>query len=345
MKRPEKILEKKRVEFLYLVTFITATLLLNGCIATKPVNFVKEQYSNVENSLKETFSLRQQSLEGGPLLDVSDLPVYKKGTTYVYSDRTWERVENTKPGLVNWVDYRGYKSSGSEDIIFRKMQWETSTREGRREFTPFKSVFFEQPKSLWPLKIGNKFRYFEVGKWNEKKSPGNIKSYSATWHCSVKGTEHISVLAGEFDTWKIKCVRYRNYNDIDHSREIVFWNYAPEINHFVLKTHDYMYNKKPKRIELAAILPPKSVLSQQVQELRNKTIQKALEFNKRGKNAQWSSDADRISGSITPSGTFKIASSKYCRQYVEKLNMEGNPSTMYSIACRNEEKKWVVPMR
>ena len=65
-------------------------------------------------------------------------------------------------------------------------------------------------------------------------------------------------MAGDFDTFKIVCKRYyvsMNKNK-SNLREVKTWNYAPQVGHYVLATTKYYYDKKPRRQELLAVLPP-----------------------------------------------------------------------------------------
>jgi hypothetical protein len=56
------------------------------------------------------------------------------------------------------------------------------------------------------LRAGNAASYSETGTWIGKG--GAESSYRAVWSCAVTGTERVSVMAGDFDTYKIVCKRY-----------------------------------------------------------------------------------------------------------------------------------------
>jgi len=89
------------------------------------------------------------------------------------------------------------------------------------------------------------------------------KSYRVNWTCEVIGTERVAVMAGQFDTWKIACKRYNNSKNHSRARvkETRTWNYAPEIEHFVLTERQNPGRKAARRLELLAVLPPLSGLS------------------------------------------------------------------------------------
>ncbi|MGI9570141.1 MAG: hypothetical protein ACR2PH_10500, partial [Desulfobulbia bacterium] len=46
-----------------------------------------------------------------PNLAPAALPTYKEGTTYVYSNGSWERVIDTMPDAVSWESDRGSVST------------------------------------------------------------------------------------------------------------------------------------------------------------------------------------------------------------------------------------------
>ena len=63
-------------------------------------------------------------------LPSATLPTYRQGTTFVYSDGSWETVVANSAGQVTWRDHRGYVSSGSADFTRRRAEWQTRTRQG-----------------------------------------------------------------------------------------------------------------------------------------------------------------------------------------------------------------------
>ena len=220
----------------------------------------------------------------GKKLNPASLPVYQKGTTFVYSDGSWETVVANSADKVTWRDHRGYLSSGSADFTRRRTEWQSKTRQGIRQFEPRKDLWVKHKLSLWPLKIGNEASYAETGVWQRQGEPEN--SYRANWSCEVAGKERVSVMAGEFDTWKIVCKRYagKRLSAKSRIREIKTWHYAPEVGHYVLATRQYFTGKPSRRLELLAVLPPLSGLSAAAKRRLQSNIQKALELKKSGES-------------------------------------------------------------
>ena len=271
------------------------------------------------------------------------LPVYHPGTTYVYSDGTWETVIGAEPNVVSWKDHRGNTSTGTPDFTRRPLQYQTKTRQGTRVFGPRENIIVKGRESIWPLEVGKKANYTERGTWLDKRD-GSEHAYSAHWSCEVAGTERMVVTAGELDTWKIVCSRYASSrNARSQPREIKTWYYAPQIAHFVQMKSRYLYNKPSHQLELLAVLPPKGSLPTQARRKMDNSFQKAMEHQISGRSVVWSIANPATSGGITPYGTFKLEDGSFCRRYVQELNLSGDQQTYYGLACRDSQGRWDIP--
>ena len=290
-------------------------------------------------------TLPAASKTAGPQLEPASLPSYSRGTIFVYSDGKWETVTDTSPGMVTWRDYRNYVSSGSSDFTYRPLKWEGKTRSVTRQFGPRADLFTQNATTIWPLRAGNVANYSETGTWIEKD--GAESSYRTDWSCTVTATERVSVMAGDFDTFKIVCKRYHvsPSKNKSHLREQKTWNYAPEVGHYVLATTKYYYNKKSRRKELLAVLPPLNGFSARVRRQMERGFQKALERKKSGRSVRWSNTKLRTSVEIIPTKTFKTPDGKYSRRYIQKLTLPDGQRTYYGMAVRNSSGVWAVPRR
>ncbi len=278
--------------------------------------------------------------------DVSvGLPNYELGTTYVYSDGSWETVADISPQLVTWHDHRGYVYHRFPDFTYRSAKWKTRKRYGNRQFVPRSDVLFKKKTSLWPLKVGNVSGFSEMVTSNYPGEPP--KSYRVNWTCEVIGTERIAVMAGQFDTWKIACKRYNNSKNPSKARvkETRSWNYAPEIEHFVMTERQYSGRKATRRLELLAVLPPLSSLPDVTRQQMNSAFQMALELKKSGETAAWSIPDTFWSGQVTPTDTFRLADGRYSRRYIQKLNYPDGQRIYHGLAVRDSKGVWVIPRR
>jgi hypothetical protein len=273
------------------------------------------------------------------------LPVYKKGTTFIYANGTWETVMASSPDLVTWRNHRGYVSSGSPDFTRRRTAWQTGTRQGTRQFGPRKDLWVKKETSLWPLQTGNVSSFAETSTRRRKGEPETTSRYN--WACEVTGTEQVSVMAGVFDSWKIVCQRYstKNLTARSRARESKTWYYAPEIGHYVLTIRETFSGKPARRLELLAVLPPVDVFSHTALTRMNATFQKAMEFRKSGQSSSWATPNSSFSGEITPVGTFKLADGRFSRRFVHRLKLPEGSRTYYGMAVRDSSGRWVVPRR
>lgn len=281
----------------------------------------------------------------GPILNSVPLPTYREGTTFVYSDGTWESVMDASAETVTWKDHRNSISSGSPDFTRRRTKWQTKNRSGTRQYGPRADFIVKSDITLWPLQVGNMANYSETGTWTDKD--GAETNYQSLWGCEVAGTERVSVMAGDFDTWEIVCKRYNISKSKSQSklREVKTWYYAPVMGHYVLTTSKYYYQKKSQRQELLAVLPPLDDITPEVRREMDRSFQQALEYKKGGESVPWSNQNSEISGETIPVHTFKTPDGKYWRRYVQKLKLPGSHRTYYGMAVRGSDGVWIIPRR
>ncbi len=271
------------------------------------------------------------------------LPSYRRGTTFVYSDGSWETVVSASADEVVWKNHLGYLSSGSPDFTHRRTRWETATRRGERSFGAREDLFAKSDTSVWPLAAGKLARFSETGWWSEKEGPE--QTYSAQWACEVAGREKVAVAAGTFDTWRINCSRYsasgsRNVSRLWETRQ---WYYSPIVGHYVLLISKHVEDPEPHRQELLAVLPPAEDMAAKVRRGLESNFQQALEFNPSGRPRVWSDPKARVSADTTPAGTFRGADGTFCRRYVQTIKEADEPQTYYGMACRTPGGEWQVP--
>ena len=274
----------------------------------------------------------------GPDLARAPLPTYTKGTTYVYSNGSWETVIDVTPSAVTWENNRGRVSSGPPDFTYKQSSWKLRNRQGVREFAPREDVLAGAAHQLlWPLRVGNVAGHTERGVWSEKGGPE--KTYQTNWSCKVAGTERVSVMAGEFDTYAIECARRSGRR----TYELKTWYYAPAAGHYVLVTSKYTYDRPSWQKELLAVIPPDDGLSTAKRKRIAQSFQKTMEYNKSGQPLSFSDK--KIKVEITPTDTFRIDNGTYCRRYVQKMSLPNDKGTFFGMACRETNGAWVIPRR
>lgn len=292
--------------------------------------------------------------EGHPLasgvMGSAPLPVYRSGTIYVYSDGTWEQVENVRDGKVFWVDYRGRRSAGRADFSYAREIWESTERQGTRRFVQDQGLFAGSPTGLWPLMEGNRTSFSEFTTSFLKENPTFVKESDNYWRCSVGGAETVSVSLGEFDSWQISCTRYSDNSAKARKRprEYRTWYYAPEIGHWLLERRDYTSRtKEDRRKELVAVMPDLTAWSSDKNTIMamKRNFQQALENLSSGKGERFARANEQLTVTTTPVKTFRHEAGNICRQYQQRIAKAGDEVTYFGMACRDNAGVWKIPRR
>jgi hypothetical protein len=273
------------------------------------------------------------------------LPTYEPGTTFVYSNGSWETVEAVDGANVTWRSHRQRVSVTSRDFTYRPFKWETRTRQGTRQVRPRRDWFSQaSPSSLWPLVIGNQIRYIETGRWQDEE--GRSHTYQAQWRAEVVGRERLRVAAGEFDTWIITASRFsagKTFGQSSRLRDQRTWYYAPAVGHYVRYIKDYRGRKPARSVDLVSVQPPLERLVPSVRSAIDHNFQQALEKWRSGQQLDWKLPQQAAAGMTQPMATFRAAPNQYCRNYVQQVKIGEGHNTYYGMACRNREGNWQIP--
>ena len=311
------------------VLFLISCIVLSGCVPS------------------HQSSLQLQPQTATPPIGKSDLPTYVIGTTYVYSNGSWDRIAEIHPSYLIWENERGDRFLSSPDFTYRPAKWESRNMKGYRSYAPTEYLYSSTRTSIWPLMLGNRTNFDEKSKWGV---PGVYEKHAdATWKCSVDSTQQISVPAGGFDTYKITCSRYSKVTRAQKARlwEDKTFFYAPAVGHWVLLEQDFFGARQKIRKELVAILPSLSALGiDKTAAIGIKEhFQQTLGTARSGEMERWTDDDKKISFTMTPLATYRLADGTPCRQYEQRLDLGWESKSYYGIACRGESGLWAVPRR
>jgi hypothetical protein len=273
------------------------------------------------------------------------LPTYQAGTTFIYSNGSWETVEAVRGNQITWRNHRDRVSVGTRDFSYRRQQWESGKRQGTRQQRPRRDWFSRSaPASLWPLSEGNEARYVETGRWQDEE--GRWRTYKAQWRSKVAGRERVRTLAGEFDTWKIVAYRYSEgsaYGRPPKLRDVRTWYYAPEVGHYVRYIKEYRGRKPTRRVDLVSVRPPIDHLGASVSQAIDQNFQLALEKKRSGQKLRWQLPRQSASGMTQPIATFRAAKNRFCRHYVQTVTIGQSDRTYFGMACRDAGGRWRIP--
>ncbi len=85
-----------------------------------------------------------------------------------------------------------------------------------------------------------------------------------------------------------------------------------------------------------------NALDQRDKQMAYQTQQAALESTRTNQTATWRNPDTGHSGSYTPVKTYENASGQYCREYQEKVVIDGKTNSAYGTACRQPDGSWKI---
>lgn len=152
---------------------------------------------------------------------------YMVGDSFTFDNPvlTWTvvAVEGDK---VYWRSDKGDEQVTGHDPLLPALEWKNPGRGGGRR------VITDMKGALFPLtKPGNMTFTSKVENWTIKDGQATPpQKWEYNWSCSVAGQETVEVPAGNFDTYRVICGRYK-------PKELEFF-YAPKIGHYVVMRID-----------------------------------------------------------------------------------------------------------
>ena len=85
-----------------------------------------------------------------------------------------------------------------------------------------------------------------------------------------------------------------------------------------------------------------NALDQRDKQMAYQTQQATLESAKTGQTSTWRNPDSGHYGSYTPTRTYEDAGGQYCREYQEKVVIDGKTSSAYGTACRQPDGSWKI---
>jgi len=295
----------------------TASLLLSGC-------------QTVTMPTLPNFS---SSSLPGPVLPAAQLPSFKVGDLYYYSNGAREQVVSIEGETINLLSRSKRKLSNFRNFALPAPYIEGRTKEYIKESSA-------PTTAMWPLKVGKSIRFSTDGTAVTKET-GNTISYHQSWSCAVDGTERVRVLAGEFDTYRVKCQRFGSNNKWWQNRT---WNYAPMLGTYVLRRDFYKTSGERIR-QLTALRPSLQDLPTKVRSGIIHAWQTALESKQSGDLTSWTDKVTGTSVQVEPLNTYRAENNLFCRTYKQYLTRKGVTRIYSGVACRYGAMKWRTPAR
>lgn len=262
-------------------------------------------------------------------LPPADLPTYRVGDTFIYSDGREERVVAVRGDAVEWTTGGGFRYTASRDFSKPRTSWKSDDVIGERGI-------LSSGDGLWPLETGNwnRIRVRENLVYSDGRPP---RDRVREWGCRVSGTQELQVKIGTFPVYEITCRRYGSKRAVTTRR----WYYAPEIGHFVRYEVQNHRRGTTSTRDLVAVRPGSGGQADASQQQRERAVQMALETQGNGEAELWS-NAQGVRGSIMPIRTFRHEDGRYCRSYVQVVERAGTVSSYPDLACRGPGGRWAA---
>ena len=272
--------------------------------------------------------------------ELTDMPPAPLGNTvagdrYYFSNGRREKVTAVENDLI-----AVRRSSRYQYLRFQDFTLPAKSISSRKGATSYDMVKMNPAESLWPLSVGKRIR-FELVNTSAGTADGEAANPSKFWECAVEGMQTVAVISGEFETYRVECLRKNRRNKI---KQYVTYYYAPAIQQVVLRVDSYSY-KPAKRLELVAFRPSLSMLSKASERRFRRHFQHTLETVASGTTTSWWSRRSDTRIHTTPTITRKLGTGLYCRNFLISVNAKGSVRSGAGLACRNAEGKWRIPRK
>ncbi len=264
-------------------------------------------------------------------LPPAGLPDYEVSDRIYYSNGRYEKVVDVEGEEVLWQLSRTRQFRRVSNFVLPGISWDSTTSRGSYH-TGAKSDL------LWPLRAGNEGT-FSVQLSTEKKDTGVQGSYLYYWRCEVAGSERVSLIAGDFDTFRVDCVRT---NQLGQFRQKRTWYYAPRLGQFVSRV-DQKRGRPNKRMDMLAFVPSLKPLDDDSYRRFWHSFRKTMETVPTGKAILWRHKGLGVSVKIEPYQTLKQQDGTYCRQFTLAVTKPQASRQGAGIACRDAEGRWRIP--
>lgn len=275
-----------------------------------------------------TQQMSQENVNPYRLL-IADLPSYQPGEFFVYDNGMSMIATESANDSVNWRYGNGAVSSGYRNFLVPQLSWESNSSKGKRASDATSTI-------LWPLSVGKSAR-FGVSQTVIEKTNGVVEETNRRWECLVKGTERISVPAGNFDTYVVSCDRYSTGGNDWVGRHTYY--FSPDVRHYIKLTRDYA-NRPSKSEQLVRYGFNSEFLAEKEQDEVKNLLFQILDKGEQGLSRNWSSPTGHISMMLIPYQHFTSATGQQCREYKSVFNVGGRVSHNNRKACRAPDGSW-----
>jgi len=154
------------------------------------------------------------------------LPQYELADTFIYDNGRVEQLVSMSGDALTWSAFEGRQYVRDRNFVVPLLHWDTADSAGTRQAAP-------EARALWPLEPGKAVRFRVLTDINVQVKDGasRRRRRAELWSCRVLPSAAITVPAGTFDAFEIRCEQFspNTMRVISEER----WYYSEEVGHYV----------------------------------------------------------------------------------------------------------------
>ena len=266
-------------------------------------------------------------------LSPKDLPTYRAGTTFVYSNGNVERVSRTEGSVTSWIQNDRVNFTARANFLLPWAFWVSKTERGTVRVS-------DTADRLWPLNEGDEVA-FSAQVIVERRDDRSLTTRRIDhWRCINDGGRNVDVMLGSFDAVTLVCRR-----DAAPGRPALVrtWYYVKRFGHYVRFVERGAKRNQTTIVDLLAIQPGAANWPPIVRAGLTRTIANALETAEVGSRIPWSSSAVKTKVVIEPRDRFVSPEGRSCRQIVQVWSKNGHDRIYPAVACKTPLGRWEIP--
>jgi hypothetical protein len=273
-----------------------------------------------------------QDAETGPKPKAGGLPAYEAGNTFVYSDGHVDTVVGLKGDAVRWRRDDGTKFTTSRNFLLPWANWQSESESGTHTWDG-------EADALWPRASGQEVSY-RIDAVVMERASGALTKATEHWRCRLAGRRHVTVMAGDFNAFKLICDRAESASAPALQR---VWYYAPSIQHYIRVENRGPAAEEISEVELITIRPGGKGWPPIARAALSRAVEAALETASNGRETPWQSSGVDTRVSIKPTSRFESGDGRVCRTFLQTWSGKDGERRYPGAACQDPSGQWRIP--
>lgn len=167
------------------------------------------------------------------------------GDTFFFGRSTVRRVVQVSGQRIEWATTDDRRYATSPHFFAPLLAFDAPNEQRRSELRG-------NPGSLWPLQVGRSVEFDEL-RTTRQTTLGMERRTTLRWRCTVADARAVSVPAGDFDSFHVRCEARLADLAWRGAVQAVSWDYAPALGHYVRR--QWYQGGRLRETVLSAALP------------------------------------------------------------------------------------------